>query len=213
MRKNLLNVFGFILFLISFLIAIETHALFHSDSLWSTDPVIDNVIESADPLELGATETITVDITDESSMTFVYLEFDSSNHSMSLKSGDTWEYTSWTPSSVGLKEYTIWVEDSEGNIAEYNGDITVEETTIPTWDTLIESDDPLELGENETISINAYDEAGIELIYLEYDSANHSMGFQSGDTWSYSDWQPSSVGLKNYKIYIKDKSIYFCDKN
>jgi hypothetical protein len=173
----------------------------------TTDPNISGVSESADPLELGDTETIQCDITDLSTpFAYIYLEFDGSNHSMSFISGDTWEYTSWTPSSIGNKPYKIWAEDDEGNIAEYNGDITVQDTITPTWDNLIESDDPLELGNNETISINAYDTAGIELIYLEYGGVNYSMVFQSGDTWSYSNWQPSTVGNKPYTIYIKDNN-------
>ena len=172
----------------------------------TTDPVLDNYYESADPLELGQTETIEVDITDENTMEFVYLEFDGSNHSMSLKSGITWEYTTWTPHSVGLKSYTIWVNDTSGNIVSYSSDITVEDITIPTWDNLIESADPLLLGNNETITINAYDNSGIELIYLEYEGDNHTMNFISGDTWSYSNWKPASNSDYPYTVWIKDNN-------
>jgi hypothetical protein len=170
----------------------------------TTDPVIDNVIESADPLELGATETIECDVTDESDMYFVYLEFEGSNHSMSFVSGITWEYTGWTPASIGNYPYTIWANDTEGNIASYGNSITVEDTSNPIIDNVIESADPLELGQIETIECDVTDESDIYFVYLEFEGSNHSMSLKSGITWEYTTWEPTTVGLKNYKIWAND---------
>ena len=172
----------------------------------TTAPSITGVQESDDLLEFGNNETIQFNVTDLSiPFAYIYLEFDGVNHSMSYVSGDLWEYTYWQPTSVGLKFYTIWVEDDQGNIKEYNGDITVQDTTEPTWDTLIENDDPLELGDTMIISVNASDISNIHTVLLEFESVNHTMNNIVGDTWQY-DWVPTQTGILNYTIYIEDNS-------
>ena len=172
----------------------------------TTNPTISNVVESDDPLELGNTETIEADVSDLSTLSYVYLEYGGQNYSMDFKSGDTYEYTTWTPTSIGVKAYKIWAEDDEGNIgSDLTGSITVSDTVAPTWDTLTESADPLELGNNETISINVYDYSTFT-VYLEFDGSNHTMFLVSGDTWRYTNWQPASAGVKDYKIYMNDTS-------
>ncbi|MFW9950330.1 MAG: hypothetical protein ACFFKA_09445, partial [Candidatus Thorarchaeota archaeon] len=128
------------------------------------------------------------------------------NHSMIHISGDMWEYASWTPDSVGIKSYTIWMNDTLNNWNSTTGSISVNDTIAPTYSDLIESADPLQLGDNETITIKAYDSlySGINRVLLEYEGSNHTMGFVGGNTWSWSNWKPNSSGLYTYRIFVED---------
>ncbi|MFW9945891.1 MAG: hypothetical protein ACFFDX_03575 [Candidatus Odinarchaeota archaeon] len=172
----------------------------------TTPPTYSNLFESSDPLELGNTEIIRINTTDSSGINQVLIEFGGSNHSMTYISGDMWRYNSWTPTSVGIKSYTIWMEDNNNNWNSTTGSINVIDTTAPTYSDLIESADPLQLGDNETVTIKAYDSpgSGIKQVLLEYDSLNHTMNFLVANTWSWGNWKPNSIGIYSYKIFIED---------
>ncbi|MFX1456778.1 MAG: DUF2341 domain-containing protein, partial [Promethearchaeota archaeon] len=126
----------------------------------TTPPTFANLMESSDPIELGETEIITINVTDASGINQVKIDFEGDNHSMANIGGDTWQYDSWTPSSVDNYTYTIWMEDNYNNWNSTTGTIEVIDTTSPTFSDLIESADPLQLGQNETITIKVYDSPG-----------------------------------------------------
>jgi hypothetical protein len=174
--------------------------------LESTPPTYSNLVESADPLELGESEMIRINTTDPSGINQVLLEFSGTNHSMTYKSGDMWEYSSWTPTSLGTKSYTIWMEDNHNNWNSTSGSILVVDTTAPTYSDLIESADPLPFGQNETISIKVYDSpgSGVSQVLLEYDGTNHSMVDTGVNSWRWTNWKPSSIGVFPYRIYMND---------
>ena len=169
-------------------------------------PTFSNLTESADPLELGETETIRINTSDPSGINQVLIEFEGSNHSMTHVIGDMWQYDSWIPNSIGNKSYTIWMEDNNNNWNLTSGSIRVIDTTAPTYSDLIESADPLPLGQNETISIKVFDSpgSGVNQVILEYESLNHTMNNIGTNTWSWSNWKPSSEGTFTYKIYMQD---------
>jgi len=169
-------------------------------------PIYSNLIESADPLELGETETIRINTSDPSGIKQVLIEFEDSNHSMTYVSGDMWQYDSWIPNSIGSKSYTIWMEDNYSNWNSTSGSIQVIDTTAPTYSDLIESADPLPLGQNETISIKVFDSpgSGVNQVILEYELSNHTMNNLGAQTWSWSNWKPLSEGAYTYKIYMED---------
>lgn len=74
----------------------------------------------------------------------------------------------------------------------------------PTWDTLTESADPLELGTNQTISIDVYDESTISNVYIEINGVNYTMSNVS-NTYSYFNWLPLLEGIFYYQIYMIDE--------
>ena len=168
-------------------------------------PTWDTLTESEDPLELGNNETININVYDDSNISFVYLEFDDTNHSMTNIYGNTYQYSNWLPSKTGIHNYSIWMGDNETNI-NWTGifNITVIDTTKPNIFDVIESDDPLELGNNETITCNITDLSTILFVYLEFDDTNHSMTNIYGNTYQYSNWLPNATGLYNYTIWTKD---------
>lgn len=85
--------------------------------------------------------------------------------------------------------------------------ITFNYTTLgdpPFWLNLIESPSILELGDNETISIEVYTDNEISNVYIEFNNVNYSMydGIEN-DTYYY-EWKPSESGVLSYKIYMID---------
>jgi len=177
----------------------------------NTPPSYSNIIESADPLILGETETISIDVYDPSGINHVLIEFEGSNHSMSNIGGNTWQYDSWVPHSIGNYPYTIYMEDNLNYWCAVSDSIEViDDTTPPTYSNLIESADPLILGDTEIISIDVYDPSGINQILIEYEGSNHSMSNMGGNTWQYDSWIPSSVGNYPYTIYMGDNLNYWC---
>ncbi|MFW9820120.1 MAG: LamG-like jellyroll fold domain-containing protein, partial [Candidatus Thorarchaeota archaeon] len=175
------------------------------ESFDTTPPTYSNLIESSDPLELGDTEVITINVSDPSGINQVRIEFLDANHSMTNIGGDTWQYNSWTPSSVGNYSYDIWMEDNCNNWNSTMGTIKVIDTTPPTYSDLIESADPLQLGQNETITIKVYDSpgSGVNQVLLEYNNLNHSMNLISGK-WVWGKWKPETIEIHPYKIYMQD---------
>lgn len=83
--------------------------------------------------------------------------------------------------------------------------ISDDDNEPPTWDSLIESSDPLELGNTEIININVYDESTISFVYIDINSVNYTMDFISGDNYRYSTWTPITIGVKNYSIWLIDE--------
>jgi hypothetical protein len=174
----------------------------------TVQPSLTNLVESADPLELGQIETIQIDVGDLSGISHVLIEIGSVNISMNQIDTNTYQYNTWSPSSVGVKSYTIHANDTNGNWNSLSNSITVEDTKAPKYSDLIESADPLPIGQNETISIKVYDTpgSGVKEVILEYNNINHTMVFMGLDTWSWSNWKPSSTGIFNYIIYMIDNS-------
>lgn len=166
-------------------------------------------------IELGETPYITVEITNITNIKKVYLEYEGSNHSMQkIPQNDTWYYDKWTPSSVGIYLYTVWVVNKTKIKRDFwnytSGTIEVIDTTAPSYSHFKEIKDPLELGKNIKISLKAIDFSGINQVLVEYEDSNelsnHSMTHLRGDNWKYDSWTPESIGTYYYKIYIEDNN-------
>jgi hypothetical protein len=167
-------------------------------------PQFNNLVESADPLELGQRETLQIDVTDsESSVSDVLIELDNINYTMSNILGNTYEYN-WTPSTIGIENYIIFANDTEGSWNKISGNINVIDNTSPMLSHLVESADPLELGQTEVIQINATDLSGISQVVIEIGGVNYTMVNIGGPIWEYNSWTPTSTGLKPYIIYAND---------
>lgn len=172
----------------------------------TTPPSYSNLIENFDPLELGQTEIIRINVSDFSDILQVKIQFEGSNYSMTKVGGDTWRYNEWTPNTVGNYTYVIYMEDKMENWNSTIGRIKVIDTTPPTYSNLIESSDPLELGQNEVIQVNVNDLAGILEVKIEFEGLNHSMTNIGGNTWQYNSWVPTNWITYQYKIYMQDNN-------
>ena len=172
----------------------------------TTPPTWTSVLESADPLELSGTEMITIGgLADLSGIQIILLAFEGANHTMTDLGGGNWTYTTWTPSSTGNYTYTIYIQDTVGNWNMTSGAIHVVDTTPPTCGSLMESADPLELGDTETITIvGVADLSGIQTVQIAIEGGNQTMTDLGGGNWTYTTWIPSSTGNYTYTIYIQD---------
>ncbi|MFX1329089.1 MAG: DUF2341 domain-containing protein [Promethearchaeota archaeon] len=168
-----------------------------------TPPTYSNLIENADPLELGQTEVIKINVSDYFGINQVKIEFEGANQSMTNIGGDTWQYDAWTPSMVDNYTYIIYMQDNMNNWNSTVGTIEVLDRTPPTYSNFIESSDPLELGEIEVIKIDVSDLSDIFEVKIEIEGLNHSMTNNGGNTWQYS-WEPNNWIVYQYKIHMRD---------
>jgi len=171
-------------------------------------PTYISVTESADPLELGNTETITIaGVADLSKIQTMLIAFDGSNHTMTNLGGGTWHYNNWTPNSLSTKSYTIYLQDNSSHWNKVSGSIYVVDTTPPTYTNVTESADPLGLGRAETITIaGVADLSGINQVLIAFEGTNHTMTNSGGGTWRYNNWIPSSLDNYSYTIYMQDNT-------
>jgi len=95
-------------------------------------PVYSDLIESAEILELGNVETITIEIDDFSGINKSIIEFEGTNNSMTNIYENVWQYDSWTPSFWTVYQYKIYMEDNSGNSNVASGNITVQDTIPPS---------------------------------------------------------------------------------
>jgi tetratricopeptide (TPR) repeat protein len=172
----------------------------------TTAPNFLNLIESADPLELGSIEILTINITDIGGINQVLIDIGTGNLSMVNIIGDTWQHNSWLPSSTGNKSYTIWMEDASNNWNSTTGYILVRDTIAPMYSDLFESSDPVELGTTLIITINTTDISGINRVKIEFEGINQSMSNIGGGIWQYNTWMPTATGNYTYTIYIEDNN-------
>jgi len=169
-------------------------------------PTYTTVTESADPLELGCTEGITIyGVAALSGIQTVLIAFEGTNHTMTDLGGGTWSYGTWKPGSSGTYLYTIYMNDTLNHWNATSGSIQVVNFTAPTYTSVMESADPLELGGTETITIfGVRDIAGIQIVRIAFSGLNHTMTNLGGGTFRYNLWTPGSWGNYSYTIYMSD---------
>ncbi|MDX1798599.1 MAG: NosD domain-containing protein, partial [Candidatus Lokiarchaeia archaeon] len=100
-------------------------------------PQFNYIIEAADPIELGNSIDITVNVTDLISILKVLIEFDENNYSMTYIGGDLWQNDTWTPPSTGNYTYIIYAQNFNLKWNSIIGSIQVIDTTPPTFSDLI----------------------------------------------------------------------------
>ncbi|MFX1432021.1 MAG: NosD domain-containing protein, partial [Promethearchaeota archaeon] len=169
-------------------------------------PQFNYIIESEDPLELGNSVTITVNITDPSGIKQVLIEFDGDNHTMVQIGGDLWQNSTWIPLFTGNYTYTIHCQNNNLMWNSINGSIQVVDSTLPIFSNLNENPDPLELGGTVIITVDIFDLSGINQVFIEIKGNNFSMTNIAGNSWQYDNWTPQSIGSKIYTIYAEDNN-------
>ncbi|MFX0007610.1 MAG: Ig-like domain repeat protein, partial [Candidatus Hermodarchaeota archaeon] len=169
----------------------------------TTIPLLSNLNESADLLELGQTEIISIDIIDFATISLANIEINSNNYTMNNLGGTTWQYN-WIPNSVGLKYYIIYAKDSNNNLNQIKGNISVFDTSAPILSNLIENSEPLELGNSVAIQVDVFDFSLLNFVLFENDGINYSMTNIGGLTWYFNNWTPNNIGLKFYTIHAAD---------
>ncbi|MFX0077098.1 MAG: hypothetical protein ACFE96_16760, partial [Candidatus Hermodarchaeota archaeon] len=99
----------------------------------TTKPTYSNLFEDSDPLELGETIDIYIEIVDFAGINQVLIEFEGSNHTMDpLGTSNVYRYNTWTPTNWINYQYRIHMEDNNGNFNIMINNITVQDTTPPS---------------------------------------------------------------------------------
>jgi subtilisin family serine protease len=137
-----------------------------------TAPEWSDLTENTDPLEFGDLETISINVTDDVEVLKVWISLDSENYTMNNVEGNNYSY-SWTPGSTGLVDYTIYMNDTVGNLNSTTGSITVQDTTLPTWDQEPKNQ-TIEFGDEFSYDLNATDLSGINSWWIN-DTVNFSI--------------------------------------
>jgi hypothetical protein len=135
-----------------------TSASFKYEVLESV-PIWSNLVETASPIELGESMTISIDVTHTTGVNQVLLEFEGSNHTMS-KTGDSFSYV-WTPDSVGTTAYTVYMEPFSGLWTSVSDSVSIVDTTAPVW-VQAPADKVLMVGEALSYQLTATDLSGID---------------------------------------------------
>ena len=162
--------------------------------------------KSADPLELGKAETITIKFADDSLVKLVLIEFDKTNHSMFSISDKKWRYVDWIPSTIGVFPFIIWFQDNLGKWSYIKDSIQVIDTKPPDFYDLVANTDISEVGEPITISLKIVDPSGIKEVLLEFEYFNYSINYVGNDIWQCNSLIPNKTGEYYYKIYIQDNA-------
>lgn len=166
-----------------------------------------NLYESSDPLEVGSTVLIRVEVLDPQGFKQVLIEFEGVNRSMvNIPGTDIWEYN-WTSTFIGLFPYTIY---SKFNVNKWNSmsdSIQVVLDATPPEFTVIEKHPPsIKVGEKIRISIEVIDPNGVKQVLIEFKKTNHSMvNLPSSDIWQY-NITPSNSGKFHFTIWMKDNN-------
>jgi len=90
------------------------------------------LVSQTNPLEYGAIQTITMNITSNATITQALITFDQQNHTMTKDSQhyDYYTYT-WLPTHKGSNTYTILTIQDDNLSNEYNNSFNVQDTTKP----------------------------------------------------------------------------------
>ncbi len=173
-------------------------------------PTYSNLIESADPFQIGGNETISIKVYDSGvGIDQVLLEYDNLNHTMNFTGIDTWQWTNWKINSVGLHNYTIFMNDTQGNTFSVSDNITATNLNAPIIENLTFSTSPLEIGEDIEITVDIYDDTSISHVFFELNENSWNMTQLIGNQWSIIlnlTMYNSSKELKIFTIHSNDSA-------
>jgi hypothetical protein len=86
-------------------------------------PTVTAAVAIPSPVEVNQEVTVSVNATHTAGIYSALFEYDGSNHSMTAV-GDTYSF-SWTPTTVGEVDYTIYVRSNENTWASVSGSVNV----------------------------------------------------------------------------------------
>ncbi len=169
-------------------------------------PITYKIKISENPLELGKTVEIVVDVSKDLGIIQVLIEYEGLNHSMKEISTNIWIWDDWTPSTVGSYPFTVYLQNKSGYWYYFSEVLKVVlDTTPPEFNAIIDDVSEVKPGQTLKISINIMDLHGLKQVLLEFQNVNYSMENLPGtNIWQYELTVPDSEGQYYYKIYMED---------
>ncbi|MBR9706216.1 hypothetical protein GOV14_04220, partial [Candidatus Pacearchaeota archaeon] len=117
---------------------------------------------------------------------------------------DYYKYRTTLTASEGGNNLTIYANNSDGEFVSSSRIIFTVDTVPPTYQGINESQDPIEVGRNITISINVSDDSSsVNTVLLEFNSTNQSMISDVGDRYNFT-FETLLLGLNNFSFYMND---------
>jgi hypothetical protein len=168
-------------------------------------PLLTSLVESSDPLELGQAISIQVTAFDISNISSVQIEILGIKYNMTSLGGDIYEYQ-WIPGNTANLLYTIFANDTVGNANFLIDSVTIQDTTLPTFSNLSESEDLVDPGNSIITTLDATDISGIQEVIISFEGYNYNMTNTVDDTWSYTLTAPDAPGAYHYVIFIIDNN-------
>ncbi|MHA2282197.1 MAG: NosD domain-containing protein [Promethearchaeota archaeon] len=169
----------------------------------TTPPTFSDLTESADQLELGDTEIISINAYDLSGINQVLIEIEEFNYSMTYIGGDLWQNNSWIPNTIGINPYTIYIEDNNNNWNFTTGSINVIDTINPSIIIKKPSEGQLIGAISPTFNVEILDESLDRMWYiLNTNPTKHF--FESNNSIDQTAWNSLSDGLNIIYFYAND---------
>jgi len=104
----------------------------------------------------------------------------------------------------GYNNLTVYANNSDSTTVSSSLVSFISDTIPPTFAGVNESSDPIEAGDDLTISINVTDpSSGINTILLQFNGTNRTL---SGNNPYSTTFAPFAVGTNNYTFYINDSA-------
>jgi hypothetical protein len=178
-------------------------------------PQFDNIIDIPDPQVQGGFVNISVDVTEDVGIYDVWVNITYPNGSwyntsMQPGLGDQY-FFNYTYDDSGLYSYTIWANDTSGNLNWTNpGGFGIGDNSRPELSDLADAPDPQENGFYVNITVNVTDDVAVGEVWLNItypDNAwkNVSMQFGGGDVWYYNRTY-HDIGSYSYTVWANDTS-------
>jgi hypothetical protein len=180
-----------------------------------TPPEISNLMDTPDPQNPGGNVNISVDVTDDYEVGFVWMNVTypngtSINVSMTKGLGDGWYYD-MIYTDLGVYSYTVWTNDTSDNW-NFSGPQTFEikDANLPEFSNLLDNPDPQENGGNVNITVDITDDIAVDVVFINITYPNGSwinvsMNKGVGDEWIF-DIPYSDLGVYTYIIWVNDTS-------
>lgn len=186
---------------ISFNLILNIFILLTLTSLTQGLPQI-QLISQTDPLEYGEIQTITLNITSNTSnasITQALIEFNGENHT--LQKEDPYHTYSWIPTQKGTKTYKIYATDSLDETQSYTTSFEVQDTTPPE----ITETQPQGILDYNLVELKAITNENCTCKYDEVDVSYDSMYFSlSGQGLIHTTLRSLSNGEHTFYVRCKD---------
>jgi hypothetical protein len=137
----------------------------------TTLPVIQNVMDAPDPQEVDSWVNISCEVSDNDAVGEVWINISLpgggyTNTSMDQGSGNLWFLNNTFP-DLGLYQYTIWANDTTGNLNSSSGHgFTIQDTELPEILNMLDTPDPQETGGSVNISCDVTDNVAVQEVWV-----------------------------------------------
>jgi hypothetical protein len=117
---------------------------------------------------------------------------------------DDFKYRTTLLGSEGANNLTLYANDTSANTISSSTITFTVDTVPPVFTKITESQDPLEIGNQETLWINVSDaSSSVNTVLVEFNGSNYTMLADTAPRYYYT-WTPNGTGNITYRFYMND---------